>query len=201
MIPEMEGSSIGVRLRRIGLFTAVLLVCLLIAAVGWQRFKPARNQAHPPMWLTSASFSDGGSIPSRYTCDGEDLSPALQWSDPPAATNSFVIVMNDPDAPIDFTHWIAYNIPSGVWSLAEGASSQGSMPRGAAQGTDGFSRFGYAGPCPPLGKPHHYVFHIYALDIPLELPPGVTRRQLDAAIGSHILAEGRITGTYQHASQ
>lgn len=200
MTPEAQ-SNFAVRVMRISVFAAILLACALAALVLWQRSKTAQSQARSPMRVTSASFSDGGTIPSQHTCDGDDTSPALQWSDPPAATKSFAIVMNDPDAPVDFTHWIAYNIPPDVWALAEGASAPNAMPKGSAEGTNGFGRFGYAGPCPPLGEPHHYIFSVYALDIRLELPPGVTRKQFDAAISGHVLARGRIIGSFQHSSQ
>ena len=109
--------------------------------------------------------------------------------------------MNDPDAPVDFTHWIAYNIPPDVSGLAEGASAQAAMPDGSAEGTNDFRRHGYAGPCPPAGKPHHYVFRLYALDIRLDSPPRTTRKQLESAIERHIVAEGQIIGIYQRASQ
>ena len=196
-----EPKSVGVLVVRSSVFAAILLACLFSALFLWQRSKPAHGEAGSSMRVTSESFSDGGIIPSQHTCDGDDISPALQWSAPPAATKSFAVVMNDPDAPVDFTHWIAYNIPPDVWALAEGASARGQMPKGSAEGTNGFGRFGYSGPCPPLGGPHHYVFNVYALDIRLELPPGVTRKQIDAAISSHVLAQGRITGIFQHQGQ
>ena len=200
MTPEAK-SNVAIRVMRIGVFAAILLACSVAALFLWQRSRPAPGQAGSPMRVTSASFSDGGIIPSQHTCDGDDVSPALQWFAPPAATKSFAVIMNDPDAPVDFTHWIAYNIPPDVWALAEGASAPAAMPRGSAEGTNGFGRFGYAGPCPPLGDAHHYIFNVYALDTRLELPPGATRKQIDAAISGHVLAQGRIIGTFQHASQ
>ena len=195
----MRKINFGAGLRRISAFAAILMTCLLATMFLWQRLNPVRGQAQASLQVSSASFSDGGAIPGRYTCDGADVSPALRWSNPPAATKSFAILMSDPDFTFDFTHWIAYNIPSGVQELAEGASTQGAMPQDSAEGTNDFPRFGYAGPCPPPGKPHHYVFQIYALDGRLKLPPGVTRKQFDAAIGGHELAVGRLVGIYQRA--
>jgi Raf kinase inhibitor-like YbhB/YbcL family protein len=180
----------------------LFLPSLVVFVLLWQwRSVPVQGQARSRLQVSSVSFSDGGTIPSRYTCVGEDVSPALHWSHPPPGTKSFAVVMDDPDAPVDFTHWIAYNIPPGVLGLAEGASAQAAMPHGSAEGTNDFRRFGYAGPCPPPGKPHHYLLRLYALDIRLDSPPGATRKQLDSAIERHIVAEGQIIGIYQRASQ
>ena len=151
--------------------------------------------------LTSAAFTHGGKIPTRFTCDGADVSPNLQWTAAPTGAKSLAIVMDDPDAAADFTHWLAYNIPPDIRELAEGASAQAAMPHGSAQGTNDFTRIGYGGPCPPAGKPHHYVFRLYALDIRLDLPPGASRIQLDSAIEHHIVAEGQIIGIYRRASE
>ncbi len=109
--------------------------------------------------------------------------------------------MNDPDAPIDFTHWLAYNIQPGVRRLAEGASPHGIMPKGSAEGKNSFGRLGYGGPCPPPGKPHHYVFRLYALDVLLALTPGASREQLEFAIHGHVLAEGQLIGVYRRSSE
>jgi hypothetical protein len=140
-------------------------------------------------------------IPRRHTCDGANLSPHLQWQSSPAGTKSLAIVMDDPDAPIDFTHWLVYNIPSGVRELAEGASTQGAMPQGSAEGRNNFGRLGYGGPCPPPGNPHHYVFRVYALDLLLHLPPGASKKQLDAAMQLHIVSQGQIVGIYRRMDE
>lgn len=202
MMPRTPRIKPGRRARRSTVFAMLFFPFLLVFLILWQlRSVPAQGQARSPLPMSSASFSNGGTIPSRFTCDGEDVSPALRWSRPPAETKSFAVVMNDPDAPAGFTHWMAYNIPAGVSGLADGASPQGTMPKDSAEGTNDFRRSGYGGPCPPAGKPHHYVFRIYALDIRLDLPPGATKRQMDSAIERHILAEGQIIGTYQRARQ
>lgn len=148
------------------------------------------------MQLKSASFGDGAGIPSRYTCDGTGVSPGLEWSGAPAATRSYALIVHDPDAPVDFTHWLAYDIPTDVHQLAEGASTNGAMPHGALEGMNGFRSMGYGGPCPPPGKPHRYIFLLYALDTTLGLAAGATREQLESAMRSHIVASGRLTGTY-----
>jgi Raf kinase inhibitor-like YbhB/YbcL family protein len=180
------------------LFFPSLLVFLIL----WQlRSVPAQGQARSPLPMSSASFSNGGSIPQQFTCDGADLSPQLEWHSAPPGTKSLAIVMDDPDAPMLFTHWLVYNLAPGVRGLPQNASTHAASHQGAAEGTNSFGRFGYGGPCPPAGKPHHYVFRLYALDIRFDLPPGATRKQLDSAIERHILAEGQIIGTYQRASQ
>jgi hypothetical protein len=162
---------------------------------------PAEGQANPGLNVTSSSFSEGGAMPQRLTCDGEDISPNLQWRAGPYGTKSFAMVMDDPDAPIDFTHWIAFNIPASTRQLAEGASMHSTLPSGSAEGGNSFGRIGYGGPCPPPGKLHHYIFRLYALDMSLTLPPGAEMNQVKAAIARHILAEGRIVGLYQRANR
>lgn len=171
---------------------AVLFAC---------RHEPELAQGQPaqPLRVESSSFANGGSIPAGNTCDGADISPALKWSVPPAGTRSIAIVMHDPDALFDFTHWIVFNIPPGIQSLPEGASEQGGMPQGSSEGVNDFNEPKYGGPCPPGSKPHHYVFHVYALDLRLNLLEGASRKQLDPAISGHILAGGEITGTYRRS--
>lgn len=149
-----------------------------------------------PLALTSGSFKDGDTMPQKLTCDGLNISPDLQWPSAPSDTKSFAIVMDDPDAPLGFTHWIAYNIPPDTRDVAEGASTHNKRFDHAAEGVNSFGDIGYGGPCPPSGPPHHYVFHVYALDVNPALPPGQARDQLAAAVRGHVLAEGRITGLY-----
>ncbi len=105
--------------------------------------------------------------------------------------------MDDPDTPTDFSHWLVYNIAPGVRELTEGASTEGAMPQGSTEGRNDFGHSGYGGPCPPRGNLHHYLFRVYALDRLLDLPAGATRKQLDAAIGGHIVSQGQIVGIYQ----
>ena len=110
-------------------------------------------------------------------------------------------MMRDPDAPLEFTHWIVFNIPPSIHFLPEGASGKAGMPQGSVEGTNDFGHRGYGGPCPPGGRPHHYVFQIFALDIRLGLQPGASRKQFEAAFSGHILAEGELTGLYRGSSR
>ncbi len=143
--------------------------------------------------LTSPAFREGEAIPREYTADGRDAPPPLRWTDPPASTRSFALVCEDPDAPRGtFTHWVLFNVPAELRELTEEAV----LPNGAAQGRNDFGRTGYGGPKPPPGKPHHYVFMLRALDTLLGLEPGATKEQFRAATAGHVLAEGRLTGTY-----
>jgi hypothetical protein len=197
MKPEMSEIDRLPGLKRIFPSAIVLLSCLLASNLLWQPSGPAHGQARTSFWVRSSSFSNGKSIPSRYTCDGANLSPQLEWQSAPAGTKSFAIVMDDPDAPIDFTHWLVYNIAPGVRELAEDASQRGAMPHGSVEGRNDFGRSGYGGPCPPPGNPHHYVFRVYALDLPLNLLMMPTKNQMESTIRGHIIAQGQIVGTYQ----
>ena len=193
----MSNIDRGPCLKRILAIAIVLVSCAVASVLLWQRSGPAHGQTRTSFWVRSSSFSEGKSIPGRYTCNGANLSPQLQWQSAPAGTKSFAIVMDDPDAPSPFTHWLVYNIPPGVRELAEGASHQGAMPHGSVEGRNDFGRPGYGGPCPPRGNPHHYVFRVYALDRLLDLPAGAAGKQVHAAISGHIVAQGQIVGTYQ----
>jgi len=154
------------------------------------------------MVLASPAFEEDAVIPARYTCSGENISPPLTWSGAPDSVRAYVITCIDPDAPSgSFRHWIIYDIPGSATSLPEGVSDLPELPDGGKQGLNDFGNIGYGGPCPPSGKPHHYIFHLYALDAPTGVPAGSkfigpilaamrTRSQ------NHILAESRLFGTY-----
>ena len=147
--------------------------------------------------LTSPAFAPGTEIPLKYTCDGEDFSPPLAWSDPPAGTQSFALICDDPDAPgRTWVHWVRYNIPAEARSLAEAQPSDARLPDGSLNGTNSWKRLGYGGPCPPRGV-HHYYFKLYALDTVLELEPGATKEQLLGKMVTHILTDTELMGTYQ----
>jgi len=148
--------------------------------------------------ITSAAFQEGDKIPDKYTCQGQDISPPLAWSEPPEGTQSFVLIMDDPDAPGGvFTHWVIFNIPSDSRQLAEAIPTQAQLTSGALQGRNDFGRIGYGGPCPPRGRSHRYQFTLYALDQPLDLKAGASKKQVIDAMQGHILAQGQLTGTYQ----
>jgi Raf kinase inhibitor-like YbhB/YbcL family protein len=147
--------------------------------------------------LASSAFAPSEPIPSRYTCEGEDLSPPLTWSGAPAGTRSFALIMEDPDAPGGtFVHWVVYNLPASVTSLPEGIRSDSDLPQGAVHGQNSWGRNTYGGPCPPRG-PHRYFFTLYALDRQLALAPGATKEALLRAMEGHILAQAQLMGTYQ----
>jgi len=148
--------------------------------------------------VSSASFRSGGEIPTKFTCDGNDISPALAWTGPPAGTQSFALIVDDPDAPAGtFTHWVLYDLPAQTTALGEGVSKVDEVPTGGRQGRNGFRKIGYGGPCPPPGKPHHYFFKLYALDRMLNLQPGSSKEEIARAMESHILATAELIGTYR----
>ena len=143
------------------------------------------------MKVTSSAFQEGGNIPSKFTCDGADVNPALRFEGAPAETKSLVLIVDDPDAPVGlFTHWLVWNIDPKASKVAEN-----SAPGGAVQGTNDFPKKGYGGPCPPSGT-HRYYFKIFALDQTLGLKPGAKRAEVDAAMRGHVVAQGELMGRY-----
>src|SRR5574337_381410 len=149
------------------------------------------------MKLESQAFQAGHLIPPQYTCDGQDISPPLSWSDPPTGTTSFVLISDDPDAPMGtWVHWVIWNIPASARALEQNLPKTASLPNGAKQGTTDFHRVGYGGPCPPSGT-HRYFFKLYALDTTLNLPSSTTKKDLEKAIQSHILAQTELMGKYR----
>ena len=151
-----------------------------------------------PFVLTSPAFDDGGMIPTTYTCDGQDLSPELQWQGAPDGTVSFVLICDDPDAPRGtWVHWVVYNIPPDVRMIAESVSPEPLLLDGSAQGKNSWPRTGYGGPCPPCGT-HHYVFSLYALDIALQLSPETAdKAAVLSAMEGHELGQATLTGLYE----
>lgn len=142
--------------------------------------------------LTSAAFAAGERIPAKYSCDGEDISPPLQWSDPPEGTQSFALIADDPDAPVGtWVHWVLFNLPAETRQLPERAGA----PGGSRDGKNSWGRPGYGGPCPPGGT-HRYFFKLYALDTMLDLAAGASKDQLLKAAKGHILAQTEVMGTY-----
>jgi Raf kinase inhibitor-like YbhB/YbcL family protein len=142
--------------------------------------------------ITSSAFEEGGLIPQKYTCNGEDISPPLNWSGIPDKTESLVLICDDPDAPVGiWVHWVLINLPTIIDGLPEGGARVG------INGLNDFHRLGYGGPCPPIGAPHRYFFKLYALDIKLELDQGVSKRDVEKAIKGHVLAQGQLMGKFQ----
>ena len=147
--------------------------------------------------ISSPSFSNGGDIAKKFTCDGADVSPQLTWSDPPAGTKSLALLADDPDAPVgNWNHWVLWNLPAEIRDLAENVTKTGQLPDGSRQGPNDFRKAGYNGPCPPLGKPHRYYFKIFALDAKLDLKGSAGKRELEAAMKGHILAQAEWMGRY-----
>lgn len=152
----------------------------------------------PALEVRSGAFANGTSIPVRYTCDGEDISPPLSWSGVPDSAESLALIMDDPDAPGGtFTHWVVYNISPEESGLVEGLPREQQLPGGPRQGNSSFSTAGYGGPCPPRGAAHHYIFHLYALNVSPDLPKTSDRPALEAEMQGHIVAEGVLVGTYR----
>jgi Raf kinase inhibitor-like YbhB/YbcL family protein len=142
--------------------------------------------------LSSTAFEHEGQIPQRHSCEEDDVSPPLSWSDPPDGTRSLALICDDPDAPSGvFVHWLGWGIDPAPGGLGEGESAP-------AEGTGGSGDAGYRGPCPPPGHgPHRYFFRLYALDEDLELSPGASREVLEAAIEGHVLESAELMGTYE----
>lgn len=148
--------------------------------------------------VTSAAFNDSGNIPTKYTCDGQDISPPLSWSVIPDGTKSIALIVDDPDAPRgDWVHWLVYDLPPSLRNLPEHVPPEEILGNGGRQGMTDFNKIGYGGPCPPSGT-HRYFFKVYALDIDLHLAPGASKSQLLMAMEGHVLTEGQLMGKYSH---
>jgi Raf kinase inhibitor-like YbhB/YbcL family protein len=144
------------------------------------------------LMLISVAFKEGAQVPARHTCEGDDVSPPLEWSGAPDGAASLALTVDDPDAPSGtFVHWLGWGIDPQAEKLIEGESPP-------AEGTNGFGTTGYRGPCPPPGHgPHRYFFRLYALDVAPDLTSGASREELDAAMDGHVLATAELVGTYE----
>ncbi|MBI5842376.1 MAG: YbhB/YbcL family Raf kinase inhibitor-like protein [Chloroflexi bacterium] len=148
-----------------------------------------------PFTLSSSAFTQGQPIPAAYSCKGRDISPALAWTEPPANTQSFALIMDDPDAPAGtWVHWVIYNIPATARGLPEGVPTDAQLSDGSLQGTTSARSTGYHGPCPPSGT-HRYFFKLYALDAALSLA-SANKEKLLKAMDGHILAQTELMGTF-----
>lgn len=149
--------------------------------------------------LSSAAFSQQGAIPTKYTCEGADLSPPLSWTGLPPGTKSLALIVDDPDAPdpaapeMTWVHWVLYNLPPTAAGLPEGASV---LPAGTQQGLNDWRRIGYGGPCPPIGR-HRYFYKLYILDTVLPDLGRATKATLEKAMKGHILGQAQLVGTYR----
>lgn len=148
--------------------------------------------------LKSDAFTNGQSIPAKYSCVGKNISPALMWNEPPAGTQSFALIVDDPDAPMGtWVHWVLFNIPANTRNLQENLPTTGKNvdPNAIYVGKNSSGNIGYDGPCPPSGT-HRYYFKLYALDKTISLLPGATKEQVLKEMDGHILAQGELMGTF-----
>lgn len=177
--------------------TVVAAIIIISAIIAYMKFNPAKPETIIPitslsMKLTSAAFPGNGEIPSKYTCDGQDISPPLNIEGVPAGAKSLVLIVDDPDAPVgDWVHWLVWNIKPDTKEIPENA-----IPDGSVQGTTDFGKPGWGGPCPPFGI-HHYQFKLYALDAELSLPPSAKKADLEKAVSPHTIDSAMLVGLYQ----
>ncbi len=188
-------------------FLGITLVLALVCVGFYRLIGPSRGETFSTveiistevemtLQLTSSAFEQGKPIPAKYSCRGEDVSPALAWGEPPAGTQSFALLMDDPDAPIGtWVHWVLFNIPPSARGLAEAVPSDATLADGSMNGKNSWGRLGYGGPCPPSGT-HRYFFKLYALDEMLGLSSGADKGELLKAMEGHILAQGELMGTF-----
>ena len=150
--------------------------------------------------LASSAYADGAAMDARFSCQGGDISPPLDWSGAPAGTKSFALILDDPDAPdpaapqTTWVHWVVYDIPAGTTALAEGAAAH--LPVGSRDGKNNWDKTGYGGPCPPVGR-HRYFHKLYALDVVLPDLSQPSKDKLLKAMQGHVLAQAQLIGTYQ----
>lgn len=170
------------------------IICLIISLLYSVSSLADTTPAEPAFTLTTNAFLDTGALPVLYTCDGKDNSPQFSWSNPPAKTKSFALLVSDPDAPNGiFYHWIVYNIPAATTELAEGITT---FPAKTFVGKNSKGEKKYNGPCPPKGSTHSYHFTLYALDNSLTLPEGVDGKTVESSMKNHILKKAEITAVY-----
>lgn len=177
-------------------FTSLAAYGILTAGAGVVKAGPASGKW--TMQLTSTAFAEGQPIPSKYTCDGENVSPPLAWDGVPEGTKSIALIVDDPDSPVGiWVHWVLYDLPATATELPENLPKNQYIPGGAKQGLNDFKHLGYGGPCPPSGKAHRYYLKLYALDRVLELKPGATKKEVESAMEKHTIAQGQLMGTYK----
>lgn len=174
-----------------------LSICCCLLVVFADNSSSTSKEGEIAMKLVSAAFGEGEMIPAVYTCDGENISPPLTWDDVPENVKSFTLIGDDPDAPMGtWVHWVVYNIPSSVKTLAENVPKVDSLPDGTRQGVSDFRKPGYGGPCPPGGM-HRYYFRLYALDAQVQVDAKMTKKKLLEAMEGHVLAEAVLMGKYK----
>ena len=180
------------------IFYALCVLCLaaLTAQDITEVYAQTKGGSAMTIHITSTAFSEGGMIPKRHTCDGDDMSPPLAWSGVPEGTTTIALICDDPDAPVGtWVHWVLFNLPEGTRELPAAVPPDKVLQNGARHGKNDFRRLGYGGPCPPGGT-HRYFFKLYALDSQIGLDSGATKAELLKAMAGHILAEGQLMGRY-----
>jgi len=182
-----------------GIAVSFLLVGILVS----QLWAAPKASSRSTFRIFSKSFKPGGRIPDQYTCKGQNTSPNVCWKGAPVKTQSFALIVEDPDAPSQtWVHWVIYNIPikkadsdENIYELTEGYPRDEETSGGILQGSNDFKKIGYDGPCPPSGV-HRYYFELYALNSLLDLSAGVTKAELLSAIKGHVLAQTQMMGVY-----
>ena len=183
----------------------LLVFCLIFTCAAADFARPITNSSTSSpasedsmFQLKSNVFQANGNIPSRFTCEGENISPELSWSGAPEGTKTFALVLHDPDAPHKggYTHWVAFNIPARVNHVAENVPKSSGFPGGGTQGKNDDGKSGYTGPCPPSGS-HRYYFHLYAVDGQVNLGANTTKADLEEVLKGHILAQTELMGRYK----
>jgi Raf kinase inhibitor-like YbhB/YbcL family protein len=175
---------------------AVVLGTVLVGCAG-----ETEKEGAMELMIRSTAFDHGGAIPRRYTCEGDDVSPPLAWSELPDGAKSLVLIVDDPDAPdpakprMTWVHWVLYDIPATAAGLDEDVAPA-ALPAGTREGVNDWKRTGYGGPCPPIGR-HRYFHKLYALDTELGDLGNATKAEVERAMKGHVLAEGVLMGTYQ----
>lgn len=194
-------------MRGIGLTALILSALLLGSCKRTDTAKPAdpgsaeKGASAMAMTMASSAFAEGATIPKKFTCDGDDVSPALIWSGVPQNARSLVLIMDDPDAPMGtWVHWVLYGMPPSTPSLPEAVPKEMTLPGAIRQGKNSWQKVGYGGPCPPASNPHRYYFKLYALDGELDLPDGADKAAVERAMKGHILAEAQLMGRYGRQS-
>ncbi len=178
---------------------ALVFIAILFAVLFLMYKNNWEERSGPSLNLSSVSFQADGDIPAKFTCDAQDVSPALNWAAPPAETRSFVLIADDPDAPTKtIVHWVLYDLPAGARSLPECIAKDATLPDGSHQGKNDHGTTGYSGPCPPRGATHHYFFKLYALDSMIDLKPDASKDDLEHAMEGHILAQSQLIGRFAH---
>jgi len=178
--------------------TYAFMIAVLFVSFGQPLTAP---QQQASMNIESSAFAQGKPIPQKYTCEGADNSPELRWTNAPAGTKSFALIVDDPDAPAGiWVHWVLYNIPPGMHELSQGVPKTETTSTGR-QGVNDFTKIGYGGPCPPPGTPHRYFFKLYALDTQLSVKSRATKKDVEEAVQGHVLGTTELIGTYQRHSQ